>query len=238
MNFCFQNIPSTEESIASLHVQIQTLTRDKQQYENELEVYKRQQIQYQQQIAESDALLRDLRSRESDSNEVLLTKDSQIALLRVRLAESDGFLQTKTYQYEQLQNEYSRILQGSSNIQSESFDFLKSRITQLEQELERNLNENERSNNENQQLIDQLKLAEKRLNDEHLQLYEQQQQTKYAKNLTNQLEQDMNEYKTKAQRILQTKDKLIIKLKDIIQHRSSTPTIGDQHGQFDFIHYL
>jgi hypothetical protein len=71
---------------------------------------------------------------------------------------------------------------------------------------------------------------EKQLNDEHLHLYEQQQQTKYAKNLIQQLEQDMNEYKTKAQRILQTKDKLIMKLKDIIQHRSSTPTIGDQHG--------
>ena len=38
----------------------------------------------------------------------------------------------------------------------------------------------------------------------------------------------MNDYKTKAQRILQTKDKLIIKLKDIIQHRSSTPINGDQ----------
>jgi chromosome segregation ATPase len=195
-----------------------------------LQVYKRQQIQYQQQIAESDALLRDLRSRESDSTEVLLTKDSQIALLRVRLAESDEFLQTKTSQYEQLQNDYSRLLQNSSNdIQSQSFsDFFQIRITQLEQELERNLNENERINNENQQLIEQLKFNEKRLNDEHLQLYEQQQQTKYAKNLINQLEQDMNDYKTKAQRILQTKDKLIIKLKDIVQHRSSTPVNGDQ----------
>jgi chromosome segregation ATPase len=207
------------------------LRREKYQYENEVQTYKRQQIQYQQQIAESDALLHDLRSRESDSIEVVSTKDSQIAVLRVRLAESDELLQTKTSQYEQLQNDYSHMLQNSSNnIQSQSFDFFQTRITQLEQELERNFNENERSNNENQQLIDQIKFNEKRFNDEHLQLYEQQQQTKYAKNLINQLEQDMNDYKTKAQRILQTKDKLIIKLKDIIQQRSSTPTIGDQHG--------
>ncbi len=171
-----------------------------------------------------------MRSRESDSAEVLSTKDSQIAVLRVRLAESDESLKTKTSQYEQLQNEYMHILQDSSNISSQSFDFLQSRITQLGQELERNLNENERLNNENQQLIEQLKITEKHLNDEHLQFYEQQQQTKHAKNLIQNLEQDMNEYKTKAQRILQTKDKLIIKLKDIIQHRSSTPTIGDQHG--------
>ncbi|CAF1095182.1 unnamed protein product [Adineta steineri] len=232
------NIPSIEDSnihdsekdfISSLQVQIQMLTRDKQQYENELEFYKRQQIQYQQQIVESDALLRDLRSRESDSTEVLLAKDSQVALLRVRLAETDSLLQTKTNQYEQLQNEYSHMLQNSSSMQSESLDFFKSRITQLEHELERKINENERYNNENEQLIEQLKLTEKRFNDEHLQFYEQQQQTKHAKNLTHQLELDMNEYKIKAQRILQTKDKLIMKLKDIIQHRSSTPTIGDQH---------
>jgi hypothetical protein len=203
---------------------------DKRQYESELQNYKRQQIQHQHQIAESDALLRDLRSRESDSLEILSTKDSQIALLRVRLAESDELLQTKTNQYEQLQNDYTRILQDSSNIPSASSDFLQIRLTQLEHELERNVQDNQRVNQENQQLIEQLKLMEKHFNDEHLQLYEQQQQTKHTKNLIQQLEQDMNDYKTKAQRILQTKDKLIVKLKDIIQHRSSTPTIGDQHG--------
>ncbi|UJR21627.1 hypothetical protein I4U23_024705 [Adineta vaga] len=83
-------------------------------------------------------------------------------------------------------------------------------------------------NNENQQLIEQLKSTERRYNDEHLQFYQQQQQTKQAKHLVTQLEQEMNDYKSKAQRILQTKDKLIIKLKDIVQHRSSTPTIPDQ----------
>ncbi|CAF2695005.1 unnamed protein product [Rotaria sp. Silwood2] len=232
------NIPSTDESIIKnsdkqlitiLQAEIQTLTYDKQQYENELHTYKRQLIQYQNQIAESDALLRDLRSRESDSNEVLSAKDSQIALLRVRLAESDELLRRKTSQYDELHNEYTCILQDSSHIQSASFDSLQLRKIQLEQELERNLNENERLNNENEQLIEQLKLTEKRLNDEHLQFYEQQQQTKHAKNLINQLEYEMNEYKSKAQRILQTKDKLIIKLKDIIQHRSSTPNVTDQH---------
>ncbi|CAF3737659.1 unnamed protein product [Rotaria socialis] len=234
------NIPSVDESItnnsdkqliATLQAQIQTLTRDKIHYESELHSYKRQQIQYQHQIAESDALLRDLRSRESDSIEVLSAKDSQIALLRGRLAESDDSLKRHISQYEELQNEYSRTLEDSSNIQSSSLslEFLQTRKTQLEQELERFLNENERLNNENEQLMEQLKLTEKRLNDEHLQLYEQQQQTKHAKILINQLEYEMDEYKSKAQRILQMKDKLIAKLKDFIQQRSSTPTTGDQN---------
>ncbi|UJR27552.1 hypothetical protein I4U23_008834 [Adineta vaga] len=231
-----------DEIITSLQNEIQILMRDKRQYENDLQVYKRQQIQYQHQIAESDALLRDLRSRETDSIEVLSTKDSQIALLRVRLNESDELVKTKTSQCEQLQNQCARILQDhtdSSGIQSQAFDSLQSRITQLEQDLQQRNSENDRlieekhllekrSNDERQQLLEQIKSAEKRLNDERLQIHEQQQQTKHAKNLTHQLEQDMNEYKAKAQRILQTKDKLITKLKEIIQHRNNVPTIGDQ----------
>ena len=221
--------------------------RDKRQYETELQTYKRQQIQHQHQIAESDALLRDLRSRESDSIEVVSAKDSQIALLRVRLSEADELLKSKNAQCEQLQNQCARILQDhtdSSGIQSQAFDSLQFRITQLEQEVQQRSNEKERlieekhlfekrSNDERQQLIEQLKLTEKRLNDERLQIHEQQQQTKHAKNLIHQLEQDMNEYKAKAQRILQTKDKLITKLKEIVQHRSNIPTSGDQHGMFE-----
>jgi hypothetical protein len=219
--------------------------RDKRQYENELQTYKRQQIQHQHQIAESDALLRDLNSRESDSIEALSAKDSQIALLRVRLAEADELAKAKTLQCEQLQSQCTRVLQNhtdSSGIQSQVFDSLKFRTTQLEQELQHRSNENERlieekhlfekrSNDERQQLIEQLKLTEKRLHDERLQLHEQQQQTKHAKNLIHQLEQDTNEYKAKAQRILQTKDQLIIKLKEIVQHRNNLPTNSDQQGK-------
>lgn len=238
--FFLQNIPSTDETsnntsekqiIDRLQAEIQTLHYEKNQYENELQTYKRQQIQYQHQIAESDALLRDLRARESDSTAVLSAKDSQIALLRVRLNEADELLQRKTSQYDELQNQYSHLLDDSSHVQSASFDSLNSRKKQLAHELERSSNENERLNTEKDQLIEQLKSMEKRLNDEHLQLYEQQQQTKHAKTLANQIEYDLNEYKSKAQRILQAKDKLINKLKEIVQQRSSTPIAGDQNGQ-------
>lgn len=220
--------------------------RDKRQYENDLQTYKRQQIQHQHQIVESDALLRDLRSRESDSMEALSAKDSQIALLRVRLNESDDLIKTKTTQCEQLQNQCARILQDhtdSSGIQSQAFDSLQFRITQLEHEVHQRSNENERlieekhlfekrSNDERQQLIEQLKVTEKRLNDERLHMHEQQQQTKHAKNLIHQLEQDTNEYKIKAQNILQTKDKLINKLKEMVQHKNNLSTSSDQQGKF------
>ena len=99
-----------DEVIASLQSEIQILMRDKGKYEHDLEIYKRQQVQHQHQIAESDALLRDLRSRETDAHEALAAKDSQIALLRVRLNESDEKVKTKTLQCKQLQNQCARIL--------------------------------------------------------------------------------------------------------------------------------
>lgn len=225
-----REVSSEQELIASLQIQLDRLNSEKNQLENDLQLSKRQQMQYQHQIAESDALLRDLRTRDSDSQQILSAKDAQISLLRLRLNEIDQSFQNKTTQYDQLHNEYSRL---SANLSSSipSSDFLQSRLRQLEQELERMLHENERLTNENEQIIDQFKQSEKHLHDEHFQLYEQQQQTKQAKNTIQQLEQEITDYKLKAQRILQTKDKLIQKLKDIIQHRSSTPTtLADQHG--------
>ena len=222
-----ENIPSEEERLASLQTQLNRLTSEKKQLENDLQISKRQQMQYQNQIAESDALLRDLRSRESDSQQILSAKDTQLSLLRVRLTELDQLFQTKTTEYDQLQTEYSHL----SSSGAPSSDFLQSRLRQYEQELERTVHENERLTNENEQLIEQLKLKEKHFHDEHLLVYEQQQQTKQAKTTIQQLEQEINDYKSKAQRILQTKEKLIQKLKDIVQYRSSTPThLGDQHG--------
>jgi len=235
------------EIISSLQAEIQTLLRDKRHCEQDLQTYKRQQIQYQHQIAESDALLRDLRSRESDTIETLAAKDSQIALLRVRLAESDDLMKNKTIQCEQLQNQCTRILQDhtdSSGIQSQAFDALQQRLHQLEHEVQQRTHDYERlleekhrfekrSNDEKQQLIEQVKSAEKRLHDERSQMHEQQQQTKQAKNLVHQLEKDMNEYKSKAQRILQTKDKLIGKLKEIAQSRTNSDSQDLDHLSTD-----
>ena len=226
-----REVSSEQELIASLQIQLDRLTSEKNQLGNDLQLSKRQQMQYQHQIAESDALLRDLRTRDSDSQQILSAKDAQISLLRLRLNEIDQSFQLKTTQYDQLHNEYSRLSANLSSSSIPSSDFLQSRLRQLEQELERMLYENERLTNENEQIIEQFKQSEKHLHDEHFQVYEQQQQTKQAKNTIQQLEQEINDYKLKAQRILQTKDKLIQKLKDIIQHRSSTPTtLPDQHG--------
>lgn len=234
-----------DDIINSLHSEIQILMRDKRNHEQDLQNYKRQQILYQQQISESDALLRDLRAREADSLEALSAKDSQIALLRVRLAESDELFKSKTALCEQLQSQCARILQDhtdASGLQSQAFDSLQARLNQAEQDVQQKVYELERineekqltekrANEEKQQLLEQVKLAEKRLHDERSQFQEQQQQAKHNKTLVHQLEQDMQEYKAKAQRILQTKDKLIEKLKEMAQNRNSSVSSTDALGK-------
>lgn len=204
------DFPSEKRSNSLSQDEHQKLLDEQIRLENEIQTYKRQQIQYQHQIAESDALLRDLRLRENDSQQNLSSKDSQLAQLRSRLIESNQQLEMKTSQYEQLQTEYTNLFENSST-----------KSCQIQQNIERILAENERLINENQEL----KLKDKQYH------HDQQQQTNYTKNLLVQFEQEMNDYKIKAQRILQDKDKLIFKLKDLVQQRSSTPTLVDQFEQ-------
>ncbi|CAF1624456.1 unnamed protein product, partial [Didymodactylos carnosus] len=104
-----------DEILHSLNDEILSLTSHNQSYEVELQNSKRLHLQYQQQISECDALLRDLRSKESDYLETIIAKDSQIALLRIRLQESDDLCKQKQQLIEQLQVECQRILKDHTD---------------------------------------------------------------------------------------------------------------------------
>ena len=201
--------------IPSLQAENRRLQENQQRCEDELQAYKRQLIQYQQQIAESDALLRDLRSREADANEIVAAKDSQLALLRHRLTESEELLRTA---------QTTHPVQDPFDVHTNAVHALQMRLAQVEEDLQLQLNENERLNEEKHRLETHQQV-------ERLRLYEEQQQNKHTKSSLHQMEEEMKEYKAKAQRILQAKDQLIGKLKDIAQQRSSTPTMADQYGQ-------
>jgi len=80
---------------------------------NELEENKkiRRKIeQYQSQVSESDKIIRELRAREEDMTESLRSKDSQLAILRVRFDEVDGELNSKRAELNSLKNESERFL--------------------------------------------------------------------------------------------------------------------------------
>ena len=196
---------SKTDTIASRPVQAtrRISHSDKDQYERQLQ-------SYQQQISQSDALLHDLRTREVDLTAVLAAKDSQLAVLRGRLVEA-----------EQLQHRCSDSSETAVDLHDDDDERAATqvRLKQLEQRVQ-----------DNERRLDENNSAEKQL---RAQLSEERQHTKHAKSMISQLEQEMSEYKAKAQRILQAKDKLIVKLKDMAQHRSSTPTTGEQQVELE-----
>lgn len=61
-----------------------------------------------QQLAASEEISRQLRGKEDDYTEALNAKDSQLAVLRVRIQESDQELKNKQQQIEQYQLERER----------------------------------------------------------------------------------------------------------------------------------
>lgn len=160
---------------------------EREEYQRTIETLQRQLRQYQQQITESDALLENLRARESDLNDILLAKDSQLTLLRSRLQESEMLLQSSQFQSDE-HRRYQRLLDEQIRKNEE----LKEETSRLELDGNRREEENQR-----------------------------------LKDLLQQNENELNEYKIKAQRILQSKEKLIQNLKELAQHRSQTPTLNE-----------
>ena len=61
-----------------------------------------------QQLSVNEGVTRQLRSQENDYNEALNAKDSQLAVLRVRIQEADQELQNKKEQTNELQLQRER----------------------------------------------------------------------------------------------------------------------------------
>ena len=63
---------------------------------------------FQAQISESDKIIRELRSREEDLSESIKSKDSQLAILRVRYNENETELNLKIKEIELVRSESDR----------------------------------------------------------------------------------------------------------------------------------
>ena len=73
-------------------------------------------------------------------NESVKSKDSQLAVLRVRYEECDKELKFKKVELDNLKQESERILKehtNSSDIQSQAFETLKEKLNEYEGNLER-----------------------------------------------------------------------------------------------------
>ncbi|KAM5338442.1 golgin subfamily A member 5 [Glossophaga mutica] len=178
--------------------------------------------------SKSDRITRELRAQVDDLTEAVAAKDSQLAVLKVRLQEADQLLSTRTEALEALQNEKSRIMQDhseGSSLQNQALQTLQERLheaeatvkreqesyKQMQSEFAARLNKME---TERQSLAEAVTLAERKHSDEKKKVDELQQQVKMYKTNLESSKQELIDYKQKATRILQSKEKLINSLKE------------------------
>ncbi|XP_008070804.1 golgin subfamily A member 5 isoform X2 [Carlito syrichta] len=178
--------------------------------------------------SKSDRMTRELRAQVDDLTEAVAAKDSQLAVLKVRLQEADQLLSTRTEALEALQSEKSRIIQDhseGSSLQNQALQTLQERLQEADATLKREQESYRQMQSEFaarlnrvevecQNLAEALTLAERKYTDEKKKVDELQQQVKLYKSNLESSKQELTDYKQKATRILQSKEKLINSLKE------------------------
>lgn len=178
--------------------------------------------------SKSDRTSRELRAQVDDLTQALGAKDSQLAVLKVRLQEADQLVSSRTEALEKLQNEKSRILQDhneGSSLHSQALQTVQERLREAEAAVKREQGGFQQMQNEfatrlskmeaeRQNLAESIVAAEKKHMEEKRRSDDLQQQLKTAKAAAETAKQEMADYKQKATRILQSKEKLINSLKE------------------------
>ncbi|KAF7467036.1 hypothetical protein GHT09_001624 [Marmota monax] len=163
-----------------------------------------------------------------DLTEAVAAKDSQLAVLKVRLQEADQLLSSRTEALEALQSEKSRIMQDhneGSSLQNQALQTLQERLHEADATLKREQESYKQMQSEfaarlnkmeveRQNLAEAVTLAERKYSDEKKRVDELQQQVKLCKSNLESSKQELIDYKQKATRILQSKEKLINSLKE------------------------
>ena len=169
----------------------------------------------------------ELKAREMDLTKAMQAKDSQLAVLRVRLAEADQALASKTTLLSKLKAEKERLVRDSadsSHVRDAALGTLQTRVAEAETELEREKGSARRAETDYRARIQQLEteagqlahqVAElsKRHTEEKLKASEGSDSLRLAKYNLEANKKEFDEYKQKAQKILAAKEKLIETLK-------------------------
>ncbi|XP_018414003.1 PREDICTED: golgin subfamily A member 5 isoform X2 [Nanorana parkeri] len=178
--------------------------------------------------SKSDRTVRELCAQVDDLTEAAAAKDSQLAVLKVRLQEADQLLSSRTETLEMLQSEKSRIMEDhneGSSLHNQALHSVQERLREVEATQKREQDGYKQMQNEfsarlskmeadRQNLVESVVAAEKKCMEEKRRCDDMQQQLKVAKAAAESLKQEMMDYKQKATRILQSKEKLISSLKE------------------------
>lgn len=214
--------------IASLNQEMASVIQRAKDSQTELVKTKEKMAEYMNSASLHDQLVRELQARETDLQEALRAKDSQLAVLRVRLEESDRVITEHKRETENLQTERDRILKDQSSVSgmhSQTLDTMRHKLLEMENALTREQQTHKKYQQETSErqgrleqeqmaLADALTSAEKKLAEEKGKASEAYSQLKTVKATLDATRLEMAEYKEKASRILQSKERLIASLRE------------------------
>lgn len=226
-----KEVNSLNEELLSLAQRSKEAQERHQDSERELEKLNKQ-------LQKEGNLIREFQTREDDLREAMGAKDSQLAVLRVRIQESDQELKEAKERLERFQSENERILKDhtdSSGIQNQVLDDLRARLQETESALKheqgshqqtRNESAERQSKLENEQraMAETVKTLQKSIVEEKRNANECASKLRLFENKLLTASQEMRDYKEKAGRILQAKEKVITSLKE------GKSIVGDSSG--------
>ncbi|NWT33472.1 GOGA5 protein, partial [Cardinalis cardinalis] len=214
--------------VQSLNQEVASLIQRSKETQEELNKSREKVEKWNVDHSKSDRMVRDLQARVHDLTEAVGAKDSQLAVLKVRLQEADQLLSARTEALEALQSEKSWIIQDhseGSSLQNQALQTLQERLRDADSALKREQESYKQMQNEfaarlskveaeRQNLAEGITAAERKYLDEKRRADELQQQVKVTKSHLESAKQELTDYKQKATRILQSKEKLINSLKE------------------------
>ncbi|XP_070699012.1 golgin subfamily A member 5 [Pempheris klunzingeri] len=214
--------------VASLNQEMASVIQRAKDLQDELNQTRLRADKWNSEQSQTDRMLRELRSRVDDLTEALSAKDGQLAVLKIRLDEADQLLKSRSAALDEMQKEKSRILQDhteGSCMQSQALETIQERLREAELSLRREQDSYRQMQSEyagrlskveaeRQTLAETVTAAERRSAEEKPRVEDLQQQVKSAKAAAETAKQELQDYKHKASRILQSKEKLISSLKE------------------------
>ncbi|KAF5892730.1 golgin subfamily A member 5, partial [Clarias magur] len=214
--------------VSSLNQEMASLVQRAKDTQEELNQSRSRAEKWNTEQSRSDRTVRELRAQVDDLTQALTAKDAQLAVLRVRLEEADQLVKARGSALEEAQSEKSRILQDHSegnSLHSQAVQTLQERLREADATLNREQDSYRqmqsefavrlaRMEAERQTLAESLTGAERKATEERQRADELQQQAKTARAAADYAKQELNDYKNKASRILQSKEKLISSLKE------------------------
>ncbi|KAF7710805.1 hypothetical protein HF521_009677 [Silurus meridionalis] len=220
--------PAPANEVSSLNQEMASLIQRTKDTQEELNQSRSRSEKWNTEQIRSDRMGRELRAQVDDLTQALTAKDAQLAVLRVRLDEADQLLKARSSALEEAQSERTRILQDhseGSSLHSQALHTVQERLREAEATLTREQDSYRqmqsefatrlsRTEEERQTLAESLTSAERRVAEERQKAEELQQQAKTARAAADYAKQELQDYKNKASRILQSKEKLISSLKE------------------------